>query len=65
MSNTDKSIAEIAQELREPENRIRYLIGRHNITAIRCVGNCRLYDQAAQILIKEAVQNIRIKSDKY
>ena len=61
MSNADKSIAQIAQELKEPENRIRYLIGRHHIAAVRCVGNCRLYDEAAQALIKEALFTIRIQ----
>ena len=61
MSNIDKSIAQMAQELKEPENRIRYLIGRHSIAEVRCVGNCRLYDEAAQALIKEALYGIRVQ----
>lgn len=61
MSSTEKSIAQMAQELKEPENRIRYLIGRESIAASRCVGNCRVYDEAAQTHIKAALYSIRIQ----
>jgi hypothetical protein len=57
----EKSITEIACHLHEPENRIRYLIGKHNIQPTRVVGNCRVYDEQAQIQIKEALFNIRIQ----
>lgn len=61
MSNTEKSIAQMAQELKEPENRIRYLVGREHIAETRCVGNCRVYDEAAQAHIKAALFNIQIQ----
>lgn len=61
MASTEKSIAQLAQELKEPENRIRYLIGREHIVESRCVGNCRVYDEKAQGLIKEALHSIQIQ----
>ena len=57
----EKSITEIACELHEPEARIRYLIGKHNIVPSRIVGNCRVYDVLSQGMIKEALFNMRIQ----
>lgn len=57
----EKTIAQIALELHEPENRVRYMIAKHNIVPSRTIGNCRVYDSSAQSIIKEAVYNIRIQ----
>ncbi len=61
MSNTDRSITEIADMLSETPQRCRYLVSKHRIKHCRLVGNSRMYDEAAQALIKAELFNIRIQ----
>lgn len=61
MSNTDRSITEVAELLSESPQRCRYMVSKHRIKHCRLIGNSRMYDQAAQALIKEALFNIRIQ----
>lgn len=59
--NNDRSIAEIADLLSETPQRCRYMASKYRIKHCRLVGNCRMYNEAAQTLIKEALFNIRIQ----
>lgn len=55
------SIAEIADILSEPPQRIRYVVSKLRIKHCRLVGNTRMYDESAQNLIKSSIYNIRIQ----
>jgi hypothetical protein len=65
MSNTDRSVAEIAEMLSEPPQRVRYIVSKLRIKHCRLVGNSRMYDEAAQARIKQALYGIRIQRSKY
>ena len=57
----EKTVAQIGLELHESEGRVRYMIGKHNIMPCRTVGITRLYDEAAQELIREAIKYIKVQ----
>lgn len=61
MSNTDRSITEIAELLSETPQRCRYMVSKHRIKHCRLIGNSRMYDEVAQVLIKKALFDIRIQ----
>lgn len=56
-----KTVAQIALELHESQNRVRYMIGKYNVVACRVVGITRLYDDDAVSVIKKGLFNIRIE----
>lgn len=59
--NNDRSIAEIADLLSETPQRVRYMVSKQRIKYCRLIGNSRMYNEAAQTLVKEALFNIRIQ----
>ena len=61
MSNTDRSVTEIAEMLSETPQRCRYMVSKHRIKHCRLIGNSRMYDESAQAFIKEALFNMRIQ----
>lgn len=61
MSNEMFSIADIAEQLSEPTNRVAYMVSKYRIKHVRRVGITRVFDLAAVALIKEGLFNVRIQ----
>ncbi len=54
-------LSEIAEEMNDSLPSIRYMVIKHRIPSCRRIGHTKLYDAAAQKLIKDYMANIRIQ----
>ena len=61
MSSDLFSIADMADKLEEPTNRVRYMVDKHRLKHVRRVGVTCVFDETAFAAVKEALFNMRIQ----
>ncbi len=62
--DTEFTIGQIADLLKEPPARVAYVISKHRLKPIRRIGIIRLFDEQQVQAIKEGLYNIQIRSAK-